>query len=277
MEWKGAMVVDLASTVEQIVRELLQSLQAAASPSIQVLYVLDDSRASEAYMDQFVALERSGIQYDLLVLDGEASGWLGTKCIECTGAGKCIAVDEHAPAPIEIPHQYDAVVIPELDLDQAARVAFGLKGTIKSELILAALVLDKPVFIASDCSGLKRADRRTLKALQLPVGYDRRYRQVLKQLEELGVRMAEMNQLAQLAIQFLLPSEATSAQLDARFEYTGKLLTAEAALQMVRQVGSSGAVMVKQGTIISPLARDVLREHRAELRITGEVNSDVSR
>lgn len=268
-------------SVEQIVRELLQQMQAAADPQVQVLYVLDDSRAADAFMDQFVLLGKNGVKHDVLTLDGEASGWLGRQCIESTGARACIALNESAPAPIELPLAYDAIIIPDLDLDQATRIAMGLKGTVKSEVAIASLMLQKPLFTASDGCGIKRADRRTWQTLQLPAGYERRYQGVLQQLQELGVYTAPASQLAAQALKRLKPASPLAAIGEpdgdgSQMAYAGKLLTAEVAMRLLRE-SSSGALLVQRDTIVSPLARDVLKSHHIQLRIVDEVSQNVPR
>jgi len=125
--------MDLEQTIEVIVHELLRTYQKAAKPPIKALYILDDSCLAGSFSDQWIELNNHGISYDILALDGETAGWLGTHYIECTrSGGKCIAIDEAAPAPLELPKSYDAIVMPEIDLDTASRVLHGLKGNVKS-------------------------------------------------------------------------------------------------------------------------------------------------
>ncbi|WP_152391634.1 hypothetical protein [Paenibacillus guangzhouensis] len=271
--------MDLTQTVEQLVHELLRSMAAADIPSPQVLFILEDSRAADRYLDHFVTLKQAGIGHDLLLLDGETSGWLGTQCIECTGAGKCIAIDEFAPAPVELPQRYAAIAVPELDLDQASRILHGLKGSVISELVHAALLIRKPVFLPLDGSGISRTNRRTLQVTALPPGYDKRYRTMLRELQEVGVQLAPLNQFAEQIIATVLPEKTVSSQEQDSLVgsvFGGKLLTAaEAGRLLSRRKG--GVLSVARGTLISPLARDVLKEHKAELRIVEEVSNDVSR
>jgi len=279
LKGKEAILLDLTQTVEQLVRELLRSMPRAEDPPLQVLYILEDSRAADRYLDHFVTLKQAGIGHDLLLLDGATSGWLGTQCIECTGAGKCIATDEYAPAPVELPQRYAAIAVPELDLDQASRIAHGLKGSVVSELVHAALLIHKPIFLPSDGSGISRANRRTLQVTTLPLGYDKRYRTTLRELQDVGVQLAPLNQFAEQIIAVLLPERAVRSQQQENLEssvYGGKLLTAAEAGRLLSE--RKGQVLsVARGTLISPLARDVLRERKVELRFVDEVKNDVSR
>lgn len=266
--------MDLTQTVERLVRELLRTLPTDVKPSPQVLYVLDDSRAADRYLDHFVVLKQAGIRYDLLVMDRETAGWLGKQCIESTGAGTCIALDEDAPSPMELPQNYAAIIIPELDMNQASRILYGLHGSVKAELVQAALILRKPVFTRFDGSGITRSNRRTLQVTGLPPAYDRRYRATIEQLQELGIQTASFQELPYLVLAAVLPDQAEQSIPSAASQvFSARLLTAFDASRMLKS-SRDRVLSVARGTLISPLARDVIRDQQAELRIVDEVTCD---
>ncbi|USG65542.1 hypothetical protein NDK47_26145 [Brevibacillus ruminantium] len=271
--------MDIREMVASITREILQSMnEAKTEPSPRVLYVFCDSQAHEAFADHFIQLKNHGICHDLLFLDGETSCWLGMHKIECGGAGKIIAADEYAPVPLEVPKDYDGIVIPEIDLDNAARVASGMKGTIKAEIIFSALVTGKFVLVGSDVPGIKRADRRTLATLTLPAAYEKRFHRHVQEMKELGVEFAEQKRLADRVIArlnavrkkaegvsekpVLTPLDETEAV------FTGRLLTADWVRSQPQLQGTT--LQVKQGTIVSPLAVDSLRERGITLSYLGK-------
>ncbi len=264
--------MNLKEMVAEITREILSAMhQEKQQNQPKVLYIFCDSTAHEAYLDHFIKLKGSGIAHDLLFLDGETSSWLGMNKLECGGAGKCIASDEFAPAPLELPKEYDAFVIPEIDLDNAARVAAGLKGTIKAEIIFAALVLQKPVFVGSDVPGIKRADRRTLQAVTLPVGYQKLFARHMAAMKELGVEFRLQSELADSVIAVLKARQQAEPASDADVIsgdtqlFSGKLLTADWLKTQPNLPTKS--LNVQKGTIISPLAVDVLREKGIALQV----------
>lgn len=273
------MQINMKEMVEAIAKEIMQSYkQEEQQKAPRVLYVLCDSQAHEAYADHFIQLKKHGICHDLLFLDGETSCWLGMHKIECGGAGKIIAADEYAPAPIEVPEQYAGIVIPEIDLDNAARIAAGLKGTIKAEIVFAALVTGKFVVVGSDSTGLKRADRRTLQALTLPPAYEKIFQGHVEQLKELGVEFIEQKRLAERVIVKLKGKhpEQLQASNQAALEwgsemdetFAGKLLTADW-IRSQPQLRDK-TLHVKQGTIVSPLAFDTMRERGVKIRYLGK-------
>lgn len=273
------MTINIREMVEAIAKEILQAqYREEQEKAPRVLYVFCDSQAHEAYGDHFIQLKKYGICHDILFLDGETSSWLGMHQIECGGAGKILAADEYAPAPLEVPANYDGIVIPEIDLDNAARIATGLKGTIKAEIVFSALVTGKFVVVGADSPGLKRADRRTLQTLALPPAYEQLFRQHVGRLQELGVEFAEQKRLAERVIARLKDRwkvEGKSQQATGNEQvdegeavYSGRLLTADwvYAQPQLRET----VLQVKKGTIISPLAYDALRERSITVRTLGK-------
>ncbi|MFP3387736.1 hypothetical protein [Brevibacillus sp. SIMBA_040] len=258
--------MDVRQMIESITREILQSMKPETVQESQEkwLYIFCDSKAHESFEDQFIALQNNGICHDLLFLDGETSSWLGMHRIECGGAGKIITADEFAPVPLEVPKEYDGVIIPEIDLDNAARIAAGLKGTIKAEIVFSALVLGKPVLVSRDVPGIKRADRRTLKTLTLPKPYQQLFLRHVHDMKELGVEFYPQKGLADAVIR---KSRAKKQQetagssggvVGARPAQSAKLLTAEW-VNAQAEFPDAGLVL-RQGTILSPLAKDMLKE-----------------
>lgn len=271
--------------IESIVRELVTTMQAEAVKKPKVLYIFCDSTAHEGYTDHFILLRNHGIQYDILFLDGITSAWLGMKKIESGGPGKSIAVDEFAPAPIEVPMDYDGIVIPEIDLDNAGRAALGMKGTVKSEIIFSALVLNKFVLVGDDSPGLKRADRRTLRTLELPKPFQKLFDYYKQEMQMYGVEFAPAKSLAEwvvrkcadTAVKSTEPTADSSAspidqkqkldEADVKFE--GGLVSAEWVNQQMKSKRFSKLILSK-GTILSPLAKDMLKEKGVDVQFADE-------
>lgn len=270
--------MDVKELIASIAREIIGQMTSEHTPPVpKVLYIFCDSTAHEPFLDQFIKLGNAGICHDILFLDGETSSWLGMHRIECGGAGKLITSDEYAPAPLEVPRDYDAVIVPEIDLDNAARVAGGLKGTIKAEIIFSAVVTGKPVFVGSDVPGVKRADRRTLKVVTLPKPYQQLFASHLAAMKELGVNLLPQSELAEGVIACLKAKkhiesttehsggEASTGQGAA---FTGKLLTAD--WVKANEPFANQLLHIPKGTIVSPLALDVLREKGIMARFVGK-------
>jgi hypothetical protein len=271
--------MDIKQLVESIVRELVNKMEAQTVRRLpKVLYVFDDSTANQAYTDHFILLKNNGIRHDMLLLDGETSGWLGKHKIESGGPGKVIAVDEYAPVPLEVPQEYDGIVIPEIDLDNAARAALGMRGTVVSEIIFAALTLNKFVLLGENVSGLKRADRRTLKTLALPKAYAELFDSYKRDMASFGADFAPRERLAELAVlkcgggvgahTGYVPENRTAIEESVTFE--GRLVSEKWVRLQLKTTPSWNRLTVGKGTIFSPLAKDLLKEKGISVHIADE-------
>jgi hypothetical protein len=256
--------MELRQLVESIVHQIVTMEKDAEKPA-KVLYVFSDSTAHEAFTDHFILLKNHGITHDMLLLDGITSGWLGNHRIESGSPGKVIAVDESAPAPLELPIDYDGIIIPEIDMDSAGKASLGMKGTVISEIIFSARVLDKFVLIGEDVSGLSRADRRTLKTLKLPEPYTRLFAYYKKELAMYGVEFAPREQLAEQAVgkfgsaRIIGSAVVETVEPSDHVQFEGRLISAEWVKQQLTNKAFS-RLTVGKDAILSPLAKDMLKE-----------------
>jgi hypothetical protein len=259
----------MKEAIESIAREVLKNWLAEREKPAKLLFVFCDSKAHEAFQDQFIFLQKQGICHDLLFLDGETSSWLGMSRIECGGAGKVIASDEFAPTPLELMKDYDGLIVPEMDLDNAARVALGLKGTVKAEVIFAALALQKLVLAGEDAPGINRSDRRSLQVLALPQPYRALFERHCAALRELGIILVPQKALAETAAQRLSRARNKQSAVSGDHAeeetaiFSGRLLAADWLLSQRDIWGKS--LTVSPSTIISPLAFDLLKEKKITL------------
>ena len=271
--------IDIREMVESVVREVVHSIKTEkeTKQKAKVLFVFCDSSAHEPFEDQFIKLKNANIAFDILFLDGETSSWLGIQRVESSGSGRVIAADEYSPAAIELPKEYDGIIIPEIDLDNAARIATGLKGTIKSEIIFSAIMLEKFILVGADVPGIKRSDRRCLKKLSLPAPYEKRFRNYVEQMTELGIQFELQKDLADIVIkQFSERVEESSAESpklsdqqippeESQLVFNKRLLTAEW-IQEQPHIPNN-VIYIAKGTIISPLAKDMLKEKKLSIKI----------
>ncbi|TCP31544.1 hypothetical protein EV207_10233 [Scopulibacillus darangshiensis] len=265
--------MDLRETVESIVREIIQTINKEREQKAQpkVLFIFCDSTAHEAFRDDFIKLKNHGICHDILFLDGETSSWLGINHVECQGAGKVIATDENAPAPIELPKEYEGIVIPEIDLDNAFRVVSGMKGTIKAEIIFSAIMLKKLVIIGEDSPGIKRSDRRCLNTVSLPGPYQKRFQQYVQEMKGLGIRFRNQKGLIDTVINRLKaevsekPNSLPGKFNNNHLTFGGKLLTA-GWIQSQTDFPDQ-TIFLRKGAIVSPLAKDLLKEKGLTVQI----------
>ncbi len=265
--------IDIRAMVESVVHEVIQSMKTEREKELngKVLFIFCDSSANEPFADQFIKLKNAKIGYDLLFLDGETSSWLGMQRVESSGSERIIAADEYSPAAIELSKDYDGIIIPEIDLDNAARVSIGMKGTIKAEVIFSALMLKKFILVGADTPGIKRSDRRCLKELTLPAPYRERFESYKKQMNELGIDFKPQMELADSIIQKIgkkienKKTEMTSSKNNSITEnnqlaFDKKLLTTD--WIQAQSLIPNNTIVLPKGVIISPLAKDLLKQRK---------------
>ncbi|WP_042345515.1 hypothetical protein [Bacillus massiliigorillae] len=257
--------MDIKETVKSIVIEVLQAMKEEERQRCKgkVLFIFCDSSAHEPFSDQFIELRKANIVYDCLFLDGETSSWLGLHKVECSGANRVLATDEFAPAPIDLVKDYDGIIIPEIDLENAARLVLGIKGTIKSEIIHYALIANKFVLVGEALPGLKRSERKCLQTVKLPPYYDKLFQDYLRNFTALGIDLLPQQSFAKNTIERLTDVkedtlESASGMDSVQVDFEGKLLSAE----WVSLQGNdlSEKITLSKGTIVSPLAYDLLNE-----------------
>lgn len=145
----------------------------------------------------------------------------------------------------------EGLVLPTLTQNTAAKVAFGMRDCPGSELAACALLMGKRVV----------ASRESLEAASVGSPYGRLLSEISGRLTELGVLLLPASRLDEPFLgpmgEGLPPSRGEEEVLE------GGLLTEEMAKGLV----SSGVrrVLLKGRVLVTPLAMDLLREHRVEL------------
>lgn len=232
----------------------------------KVLIVLSDRQEEEAYKDQLIDLKNKGVGYDLLFVREETAKWVGGEQAE--GTLPTIISDHESKGNLSgMVEKYDCFVFPELDLDNAARVATGMKGTVISDIIYAALLLERSILINENITGIHRDDREAFKTVQLPAAYQKLFAQYRKDLAKLGVNWCKVNQLAATVARTVQPKHPADQQEGAEsyealaqhgLVCTKKLITVE----WVEGQSNipNDTIYVKKKTIISPLAKDYMKE-----------------
>lgn len=265
--------IDIHAMIKSVVKEVVNSmdLEKKAETRARLLFVFCDSSAHEPFSDLFIKLKNENIAYDKLFLDGDTSSWLGINQIESAGSSKVIAADANAPSPLELPKAYDGIVIPEIDLDNAARVVSGMKGSVKSEIIFSAILLNKFVLIGDNVSGIKRADRSTLNTLLLPPYYQKLFKKYKRQLGELGIQFADPKNLADTISEKFSKGEASQSTNDLvkssrenKIPSGKKLVTPDWIAS--QSFNLNATICLPKDVIISPLAKDLIKEKCLTIR-----------
>jgi len=125
--------------------------------------------------------------------------------------------------------------------------------------------LNKWILIASDSSGLNRADRRTLQSLILPKTYHRKFQQALHLLQEFGIELCETKLMAHKLIEHFQEETASGgSSIEPPNIMASKLLSSENIRKWLRETNTH-TITVAKGTIVTALAADFIKENGISL------------
>lgn len=171
--------------------------------------------------------------------------------------------DENAQS-IEIA-DYEKIVITRLDTELLSDLALGICRETRAGAVSEALLLGKSVYIAEEgISFLQYRHTANARYYQLFVEY-------LKKLESFGITVLPMEQICHLlAGKDTCEEEKTEKEQKqykkeqkAPFTEGGKLFSADMARKYA--AGGEKVLCLTKGTLLTPLAKDILREKKIEL------------
>lgn len=240
---------DVRRVVEEVLRELGLRERGGKPPRMGRKLVLFFTGAPGLLEASMPALKRLSSSFDLVVGRSKAASSMA----DFDGLeGKLEA------RPLDLGDLYgelssaEGLVLPTLTQNTAAKVAFGIRDCPGSELTACALLMGKKVV----------ASRESLEAASIGSPYGRLLSEMSKRLEGLGVLLLPASRLDE---PFLGSKEEVAPPSRAEGEEVleGGLLSEERAKRLV----SAGVrrVLLKGKVLVTPLAADLLREHRVEL------------
>ncbi len=150
---------------------------------------------------------------------------------------------------------YDFVLLDDVAPALLADLALGRGSCPGARAVSEALLSGKGVYLAAEGLAHRRYQH------QANPRYYAMLEEYTAQLGRFGVCVAPKGELVRKLTH--VPSHAATEK-ENRVEAPG-LLTAEEARKLCRSCGSGGVLQVAAGTVITPLARDVLREKNVSL------------
>lgn len=157
---------------------------------------------------------------------------------------------EYAACPDIVPYQL--VIIGELTNAQLADIATGRDNAPFTHAVVSALLAGKPVYLLPGALRF-RACKQTA-----PPAFYKLLERYVRRLEEFGVQIKPVCQIAGAA-----QPPQKSAEADAEKVQKPGVLTAAKAAELLKS--GSGELYLAQGTVITPLARDVLRGRKIRM------------
>ncbi|MBP2654446.1 MAG: flavoprotein [Firmicutes bacterium] len=162
--------------------------------------------------------------------------------------------------PGNILREADVVVMPVLTKNTAAKLARTISDTMLTTLVLQALLLGKPVIMASNAANPREYARIEAGTDQAPTGLVRVLEENLKRVEGLGVRLVDVAFIAAEIKKNLGRAQDSVSIAGSAI----KVLIDAAAVKAALTCGDR-RITIPKGAIITPLAVDRARELGVEL------------
>lgn len=153
---------------------------------------------------------------------------------------------------------YEAIVITQMETAFLTDIAQGLCRCAGARTVSEALFLGKPVYVAEEgISFLKFKHTANARYYQMFLEY-------LKKLESFGVKILPMEKICQDCSPKETGCREESAKTEEKKQTKATVLfSADMAREFVRT--GETTLRIAQGTLVTPLAKDVLREKKIEL------------
>ncbi|WP_371373662.1 flavoprotein [Sporomusa aerivorans] len=214
----------------------------------------------EASLEQLKSIQASNVNF-AVVFSEAAERIVGVTRVEEMLGAKVLT----KPACFSYPGQElqaaDIVLIPVLTQNTAAKLAYTLADSLVPSLVLQALMLGKPVVAAVNAADPNDDERRQKGLCKQSPALEAALTENLEKLQLYGIKLTRAENLAPV-VQGILFKEPTPNLWDK--SQKKKVLDAEAVRNAV--LAGEKEIIIGESVIITPLALDVARELKAEIK-----------
>ena len=213
----------------------------------------------EQSLGELLKLQALNIELTV-VLSAAAKEIVGIKRIkDCLGSDTSV-ITTQSSYPGKLLREADIVLVPVLTQNTAAKLAYTLSDTLATTLIMQALMLGKPVLAAINAADPQDSWRVKGNMGKCPPGLLQALRENLRKVEGYGIRLVQVEDLAAGSQKVMDCRVKTSLSIP-----QAKKSVLDAAAIKVAAGNGLKSITVAQGTIITPLARDVARDYGLEI------------
>lgn len=198
-----------------------------------------------------------------VVLSEAAEKIIGINWIKEKLGSHVQVVTTQSPYPGQYLRAADIVIVPVLTQNTAAKLAYTLSDTMVSTLIFQALMLGKPVIAAQNAADPEDGWRRQKGMEKAPPGLKQALLGNLNTLQSYGIQLVPVESLAEKAKEKLIPELTLQVVQGPEKSSKRKVIDADTVRRAAQR--SVTTLSVSQGTLITPLARDIARECNIEI------------
>lgn len=249
----------LAQIVEAEVKKALMEMKSdqkseISSPQkkrVLALFTGGYAKLDEA-TKQLEKLIKSSYTVDV-VMSKSAVNVIGKDKIErISGIGELICEPAESFSSLNAVHKSDFIIVPVLTRNSSAKIALGITDTLVTNIIMQAIISGKPVIAGRNSADPDLNNCPCIATPNTPQPLISLARNYLKTLESYGVRLVDVSEIADVIISGLDKSEILDQ----------KLITNETISKLPQ---GTNQINVVQGTIITPMAKDLAKERGIEI------------
>lgn len=154
----------------------------------------------------------------------------------------------------------EAVIIPVMTMNTAAKIANGIADNLATTLIMMSLLSAKRVIAVRDACNLRHLIREKMGQNKASKLYNKILNSNFEQLEDLGMVLCDAHRLAETIKQSLGNSTRGS-----NLEIENQQIFKKRVLSIEDLPKASTTIRISPGTIITPAAKDTIKERGIEV------------
>jgi hypothetical protein len=204
-------------------------------------------------INQLDKLIKASYSVDIIMSQSAVNVIGQDKIKSVSGIGELICEPAPSFSSLKAVHKSDAIIVPILTRNSAAKVALGIPDTLVTNIIMQALISGKPVIAGRNSADPDLNDCPCIATPNTPQPLILLAKNYLKILESYGVKLVDVSEIADLVI--------GGSDKDKGKIANQKLITQET----IAKLPQGAKINVAKGSIITPLAKDMAKERNIEI------------
>lgn len=210
--------------------------------NIYALFTGGSAKVLEA-INQIKLLVQNGYNVRVILSESATKVIKTEKIREIPGIEDIFCEPNPSIYSVNIVQSSDAIVVPILTRNSAAKIALGICDTLVTNIIMHALIAGKPVIAARNSADPEGQDCICIGTPQTPPALIQIAKDYLKRLESYGVKLVDVSEIAQYFI--------------GNKNIKRELVTYDTIKELPQDIKQ---IEIKRGSIITPLAKDLAKE-----------------
>lgn len=221
----------------------------SGNSNVYALFTGGSAKLSEA-INQIKLLIQNGYHIKAILSESATRIIKVDKIREIPGIEDVFCEPDPSIYSVDIVQSADAIVIPVLTRNSAAKLALGICDTLVTNIIMHALIAGKPVIAARNSADPEGQDCICIGTPKTSPNLIQIAKDYLKKLESYGVKLVDVSEIAYSFIE------------DKNIKQ--ELITYDTINGLSKDISE---IKVKKGSIVTPLAKDLAKERNIKIII----------